>query len=1326
LPDSLRFWKTRIEERDADATFAVGLIYGPSGCGKSSLVKAGLLPRLSDAVIAVYVEASAGETEQRLLHGLRKRCPGLAEAQGLKEALASLRRGPDAQGGKKVLIVLDQFEQWLHARREEHNTELVQALRQCDGRRVQCIVMVRDDFWMAATRFMRDLEVRLLEGENSAAVDLFPLRHAEKVLAAFGRAFGVLPDNPGDTSKDQKQFLEQAVAGLAQDGKVISVRLALFAEMMKGRAWTPASLKAVGGTEGVGVTFLEETFSAATAPPEHRYHQKAARADLTILLPETGSDIKGHMRSYAELLEASGYGNRPRDFDDLLRILDNEIRLITPIDPEGKDDDLLARRASEGVPSLARRANADSRYYQLTHDYLVHSIREWLTRKQKETRRGRAELLLADRAAVWNARPENRQLPSLVQWFTIRWWTQKKTWTAPQQKMMARAGKVHALRGLALGLLLAVAAGTGLVIRERVVEQRQATHAAGLIRRLLDADTAQVPGIVGELADYRNLTDPLLREEYGKAADRSRQKLHASLALLPVDGSQVTYLYDRLLDAEPHEFPVISDALAAHKDDLLENLWAVALNPESGGVGRPAPSARQRAAAALAQYDPESDRWAKCSPLVANHLVRENPVYLGQWTEAFRPVKKSLIVPLADIFRDRTPERASERTLATNLLADYAADEPQILADLLMDADDEQFAVIYAKFKHWGEQGPTFLTSEIDKRPVPVTMDWTVRFYRWEKAGESKPPADWEAVLKSPVLKELRMARLRFSGEAESPPPPADNVPSTYFAVLATTELMLGESEYILTVTYDDGIRVWLDGNQVFENWGVNPPMTSSVTLTGQRGRHSLKVEFIQIEGGYVLDVGLDVQEKLAKRQANAAVALLRMNQPAKVWPLLAHSPDPRVRSYLTHRLSSLGADAGAILKQLDLESDVTIRRALILSLGEYGGTDLPPDARSALLPKMQEVYRTASDPGLHAASEWLLRRWKQGTWLTQVNEAWAKDRELREKRLEGIGRALAKDQEKTPPQWYVNTQGQTMVVIPGPVEFLIGSPPTEAGRYGNEPQYKTGTGRTFALSAKPVTVDEYRKFNPRYGIGEIALWARSDDCPVIGTNWFHAVAYCNWLSKQEGLPESEWCYEPFLDPKTWPLFAVRTVGLLSSPGGQGALLASTEMYPGRTDARYEAGMRLARNYLERQGYRLPTEAELEYATRAGALTSRYYGETDELLSKYAWYKQNAKDRTWPVGSLKPNDLGLFDVLGNVSVWCQDRYKDDPTDKEEEGAADQEGRSVVSGTVARVWRGGSFDDREAVIRSAFRIKGAPTGRTPGLGFRPARTFPRGR
>src|SRR5262249_58635854 len=134
------------------------------------------------------------------------------------------------------------------AKRNEVNTELVQALRHCDGGRVQCVVMVRDDFWLAVSRFMDNVEVELVQGRNMALVDLFDLLHARKVLAAFGRAYGRLTDNLGQCTKEQHAFLDQAVAGLADDGKVISVRLALFAEMVKGKPWTPTTLKEVGGT----------------------------------------------------------------------------------------------------------------------------------------------------------------------------------------------------------------------------------------------------------------------------------------------------------------------------------------------------------------------------------------------------------------------------------------------------------------------------------------------------------------------------------------------------------------------------------------------------------------------------------------------------------------------------------------------------------------------------------------------------------------------------------------------------------------------------------------------------------------------------------------------------------------------------------------------------------------------------------------------------------------------------------------------------------------------------------------------------------------------
>jgi len=306
LPESIRFWKHRIESR-ADPSFTVGVIYGPSGCGKSSLVKAGLLPRLARRVISVYVEATPGETEARVQSGLRKKLPDLDANLDLTQTITALRQGRGLGPDQKVVLVVDQFEQWLHARRQEQETELAQALRQCDGERVQCLVMVRDDFWVSLTRFMGDLRIEILQGQNAALVDLFDLIHARQVLIEFGRAFGRLPGSDGALTKDQETFLAQAIEGLAQDGRVISIRLALFAEMVKGKAWVAATLREVGGTQGVGVTFLEETFRSAAL----RAHQKARQAVLKALLPDSGSNIKGNMRSHQELSQASGYANRP-------------------------------------------------------------------------------------------------------------------------------------------------------------------------------------------------------------------------------------------------------------------------------------------------------------------------------------------------------------------------------------------------------------------------------------------------------------------------------------------------------------------------------------------------------------------------------------------------------------------------------------------------------------------------------------------------------------------------------------------------------------------------------------------------------------------------------------------------------------------------------------------------------------------------------------------------------------------------------------------------------------------------------------------------------
>ncbi len=734
LPESLRFLKTRIEAADADHTFAVGLLYGPSGCGKSSLVKAGLLPRLAGHVVPIYVEATGADTETRLLRGLRKHFPDLPG--GLVESLAALRRGRGLGAGRKVLLVLDQFEQWLHARDGEEETDLVRCLRQCDGERVQAIVMVRDDFWMAATRFMHALEFPLLEGQNSAAVDLFDLRHARKVLTAFGRAFGALPEGAAELPAEQAQFVEQAVAGLAQGAKVISVRLALFAEMMKGRPWTPAALREVGRTAGVGVTFLEETFSAATAPPEHRYYQHAARAVLQALLPERGTDIKGQMRSHQELQERAGYAERPHDWERLLRLLDGELRLVTPTDPEGVEGGgLRVVGAMPLSPAILHPAPA-TRYYQLTHDYLVPALREWLTRKQRETRRGRAELCLAERAAAWAAKPEGRQLPSVREWLRIRLATSPRYWTPPQRDMMRRATRYHQQRATLLLLLGLVLAGVGYEAFGRV----RASH---LRDRLLVASSWEVPPLVAEMAPYRRWVDPLLKADFheletelaargpaispdggwdppppprpapapmplslqagiqrpggppaGDAVELSdpdfpeepdaekrridlirRRILNLRIALLPADSQQLTPLFEEMARAGAQSFALIRLAVMPYSQELAPKLWTIIDEKRSTA------EQRFRAACVLARLDRRNPRWRGLSTEMSQVIVSKSEKDVQAWGGMFYPVRDSFIPQLRRIRSDGTSQ-VNQRTQAGQLLgllheiADFASQAP--------------------------------------------------------------------------------------------------------------------------------------------------------------------------------------------------------------------------------------------------------------------------------------------------------------------------------------------------------------------------------------------------------------------------------------------------------------------------------------------------------------------------------------------------------------------------------------------------------------------------------------------------------------------------
>ena len=126
--------------------------------------------------------------------------------------------------------------------------------------------------------------------------------------------------------------------------------------------------------------------------------------------------------------------------------------------------------------------------------------------------------------------------------------------------------------------------------------------------------------------------------------------------------------------------------------------------------------------------------------------------------------------------------------------------------------------------------------------------------------------------------------------------------------------------------------------------------------------------------------------------------------------------------------------------------------------------------------------------------------------------------------------------------------------------------------------------------------------------------------------------------------------------------------------------------------------------------YRLPTEAEWEYACRAGTTTKYSFGDDESELGDYAWYGVNSDQKTHPVGSKKPNAWGLYDMHGNVFEWCQDRYGDYPSGS----VTDPTGPAVGS---FRVSRGGSWLYSAGSCRSAYRGRDYPSDCSLNLGFR---------
>ena len=237
-------------------------------------------------------------------------------------------------------------------------------------------------------------------------------------------------------------------------------------------------------------------------------------------------------------------------------------------------------------------------------------------------------------------------------------------------------------------------------------------------------------------------------------------------------------------------------------------------------------------------------------------------------------------------------------------------------------------------------------------------------------------------------------------------------------------------------------------------------------------------------------------------------------------------------------------------------------------------------------------------------------------------------------------------------PKTITNSIGMELVLIPKGT-FQMGSPIEEEGGADDEEQRQVTISQDYYLGVTEVTQGQYEKVmgtNPSYFRKRALRKSDTSMHPVEQVSWEDAVEFCKKLSD---LPE--------------------------------------EKKAGRV-------------------YRLPTEAEWEYACRAGSKTVYSFGESSESLGDYAWFNGNSNEQTHPVGEKKANPWGLYDIHGNVWEWCSDWYGEYPKGAVSDPVGPREGSD-------RVIRGGGWVRGEALCRSANRGNDAPAGRGNDGGFR---------
>lgn len=575
VPDSIVFWKRWVESDDPNNDYPVGVLYGPSGAGKTSYIRGGLLNQLDRDVCKVYIECRPGDLGGRLTRIIQSRIHEESADSSLRDLLTRLRSGDSSSRGfRKLLIVLDQFEAWSHMATLDERQDFADALRQCDGVQIRALVVTRDDYWMGVRELLKWIELPLQEGRNVASVDLLDPAHARTILEAMGREAGTLPADGTPLSTSQQQFIRQAVDELSQDGYVVCVHLVMFAQMVRVQKWSPRGLSRGGGVVGACAFFFQELFQkSGNQSPEYRRVADAVAPILLRLIPEEDATVATVSVPYQDLAESARAEGCGHLFDDCLKILRDDLRIVTVVadDRPSITDDEAAVEAEH--PDREAR-------YRLSHDFLIEPINVWLDSVRSRTWRGRAKSRLMKLSDAWSRRPLPYHLPGFTDFLFLLAGSSFRRRSETESKYLRAAARAHAGR-ISVAVIGLIAFLTMSVIAYRqsqIADEAKEGEIAANVDLLFHGPAEDVPTQIEKLRGLGR--DAEIQVAARRDSPHMQSKLRSRIYLQSLTSDSLAGIAPILDEATPDLFlPILK--IAQQAADAKSELARIAADSSS-------------------------------------------------------------------------------------------------------------------------------------------------------------------------------------------------------------------------------------------------------------------------------------------------------------------------------------------------------------------------------------------------------------------------------------------------------------------------------------------------------------------------------------------------------------------------------------------------------------------------------------------------------------------------------------------------------------------------------------------------------------------------